>query len=160
MFLTMLNQLEKERLLGPDSEVANIGMVMGLYIQFLYNMEHDHYLLEPKAGEDGSRTGGSSPLGDGILAYAKKHGVEIKGAEVLVDLISEMAEVEVPERENPWGWGEKYKEYAKDLGMAGDEWDITTWKPKERKEAAFDGKDPMTRQMIREIRNGAIMQPA
>lgn len=161
MFLTILHQLEKERLFGPDSEVANVGMVMGLYIQFLSSMEHDHCLLEQETSEDGSRTGASAALGGGILAYAKKHGIEIKGSEVLVDLIPEMDEdVEILGGVDPWGFGEKYDEYARELGMGGDEWDITTWKPKERKEAAFDGKDPMTRVMIREIKNGAIMQPA
>lgn len=161
MFLTMLHQLENERLLAPDSEVANIGMVMGLYIEFLYNMKHDYGLLEPGTPEDGSQTGGSASLGGGISAYAKKHGIEIKGAEVLDDLVPEVDEnAEVPEGDDPWGWGERYEEYAKELGMGGDEWDITTWKPKERKEAAFDGKDPMSREMIREVRAGAIMQPA
>lgn len=161
MFLTMLHQLEKERLLGPDSEVANVGMVMGLYIQFLYSMEHDYGLLEPRTSDDGSETGGSTALGGGILAYTKKHGIEIKGVEMLEDLIPEMDEnVEIPEGDDPWGWGRAYMEYTKESGMGGDEWDVTTWKPKERKEATFDGKDPMTRAMIREIRAGAIIQPA
>lgn len=164
MFLTMLHDLEKSDVLSPTSAAANLGVVMGLYMQLFEKLSTDFGLLEEDPEGDGP-LGGSLMLSGSIRLYAKKHGVEIGGADVLEDVINELDELddlEIPEGDDPWSWDMEYRAY-RDVSseeMGGDHWDITTWKPKERKDAAFDGKDPLNRAMINHIKSGALMQMA
>lgn len=42
-------------------------------------------------------------------------------------------------------------------GIGGDRYDISTWRPVERREANFDRKDPFTRTMINAVKQGRVM---
>ena len=72
--------------------------------------------------------------------------------------LDEMDDLEVPEGDEPRGWESELEQYESELG--GDRWDITTWKPKERKDAVFNGKDPLSRTMINHIKSSTLMQLA
>lgn len=164
MFLTMLQHLDREGLLSPTSPIANLGLLMGLYMQLFESVNNDYGLLEEDT-HNSEVIRGSVMLKGTILSYSRKSNVEIRGADVLEDLIRELDEVDnldIPEGDDPWDWKGQVEQYSGEVEgeLGGDQWDITTWKPKERKDAAFDRKDPLNRAMIDHIKSGALMQLA
>ena len=157
MFTTMLAMLDREGLLKPDSEVKSLGVVMAGFIRFVAEV------IGPDFGIY------ANGLDKTVLAYAKKHNIDLKLFGI--DQTLENAEVdaeklELPASEckngDPWGWKRTLAQYKKNYGpkIGGDKLDITTWTPAERRKAAFDKKDPLTKKMIDAIKDGMIMQPA
>lgn len=151
MFLAMLATLERNELLKPESEVKNIGAVMGTFIRFIND-------LQPC----GIKWDKHDPK---IKAYAAKHGIKIIG---LNDPIYEQSsdDVEIPEAtadaNDPWGWKKTYRKLKNSRSglFGGDSKDITSWTPTERKRKAFDNKDPLSRSAINQIKAGGIMELA
>lgn len=158
MFCTMLATLDREGLLKADSEVKSLGVVMAAFIRLIVGI-----------GPDFGIQGGG--LDKRVLAYAKKHNIELKG---LFDIESKLEEpkaeadmLELPASDakegDPWVWKQALAQYKKKYGrpgIGGDHLDITTWTSAERKKASFDKKDPMNKKMIDAIKKGLIMQPA
>ncbi|KAJ5400482.1 hypothetical protein N7465_010971 [Penicillium sp. CMV-2018d] len=150
MFLTMLATLERNDLLKSDSEVKNIGAIMGLFIRFMVDLEA--YGIEWHG------------IYADIEAYAAKHDITIHG--------SNHPRYEKPSGEtvplfpeatfnsnDPWGWKTTLANLKKNQRgrMGGDSKDITSWTPAERKKVAFDKKDPISRSLMTHIKNGRIM---
>lgn len=161
MFLTMLDQLEGQGLLSATSEVANLDLIMGLFVQLMHEYDKDYGLLDvdkpisPKADAAASKF---IPL---VRAYSKKHDITLKGSDTVADLASKGDDAEIPEGCTGWDFWTAYKKYEKDCGkLGGDSLDITTWKPKDRRDASFDGKDPLSRAMLKDIKEGMVMQLA
>ncbi|KAF3030905.1 hypothetical protein E8E15_011326 [Penicillium rubens] len=148
MFLTMLSTLERNDLFKSDSEVKNIGAIMGLFIRFIVDV-----------GEYGMDDHDAK-----IKAYAAKHNVKIHGLNHPSYEESSGETVELPEAtanaNDPWGWAKVLKELKKANGgrLGGDSKDITSWTPAERRKAAFDNKDPIPRSAMTRIKNGDIME--
>jgi hypothetical protein len=155
----MLATLDREGLLKADSEVKSLGMVMAAFIRLIVN----------GIGPDFDIQGGG--LDKKVLAYAKKHNIELKG---LLDIENKLEKpkaeadmLELPASDakegDPWNWKQALAQYKKKHGgpdIGGDHLDITTWTSAERKKASFDKKDPMNKKMIDAIKQGLIMQPA
>jgi hypothetical protein len=150
MFLTVLSTLERNDLFKPDSEVKNIGAIMGLFIRFIVDVE--------ECGIDWDDHDAK------IRAYAAKHNVKIHGLNHTRYEESSGDTVELPEAtanaNDPWGWANVLTELkeANDGCLGGDSKDITSWTPAERRKAAFDNKDPIPRSAMTHIKNGDIME--
>lgn len=150
MFLTMLATLKRNGLLKSDSEVKNIGAIMGLFIRFMVDVE-----------EYGINWEGEYAY---IEAYAAKHDITIHGLNHERYEKPSGETVELPEAtansNDPWGWKKTLASLKKnnDGRMGGDSKDITTWTPAERKKVAFDKKDPISRSAMTHIKNGRIME--
>ncbi|KGO70923.1 hypothetical protein PITC_066040 [Penicillium italicum] len=150
MFLSMLATLERNDLFKSDSEVKNIGAMIGLFIRFIVDFQ--------EYGIDWDSHGAK------IKAYAAKHNITIHGLNHPRYEKSIGETVELPEAtansNDPWGWEKLLAELKKNNGgrLGGDSKDITSWTPAERKKAAFDKKDPISRSAITHIKNGRIME--
>lgn len=150
MFLTMLATLERNDLFKSDSEVKNIGAIIGLFIRFIIDIEA--YGIDWD-GQDAN-----------LKAYAAKHDITIHGLNHPHYEESAGETVELPEAtansNDPWGWKKTLAKLKKnnDGRMGGDSKDITSWAPAERKKAAFNKKDPISRSAMTHIKNGRIME--
>ena len=156
LFLAMLAKLERLDLLKPDSEVKNLAAVM---IMFIGNsQELSHYELRfPES------------FATNVLAYALKHGIALselfKVDEFVKDHSEQAGGVTLPAADSnsndPWEFSDALKKYraSKDAGgMGGDQYDITTWTPSERKASAFNKrKDPCPKSMIDALKKGMVM---
>ncbi|OAA43468.1 hypothetical protein BBO_04611 [Beauveria brongniartii RCEF 3172] len=179
MFLHMLATLELDGR-GVRDAVLNLGTIMALYIKLAQDSRQNNLLCEDE--EDEELTGGviySPPrFDDYVLAYAKKFDVTLCGPKELDKLIDECRRVGLPEvtleNDDPWNFfetlqgyeGANYrapprgsiwyddKEYR---GIGGDHYDISSWRPVERRKASFDKKDPFTRSMINAVKQGLVM---
>jgi len=159
MFATMLAMLDREGLLKPDSEVKSLGAVMAAFARLITEIGPDF----------GIEAGG---LVAKVLAYAKKHNIELRALSDIEDrdrfrkYMEEADKLELPASDaksrDPWGWRKASTLYKKLYGpkIGGDKLDISTWTSAERKKAAFDKKDPFNKKMIDAIKDGMIMQPA
>jgi hypothetical protein len=152
MFLSMMATLERNDLLKPDSEVKNVGMIMGLLIS-LRDFAEDFE--------------GFDDLPKYIHAYATKHKI------VLLDVPKDSEPEEpvpatgkgsLPEptakKNDPWGFSAELKKLGKEQTLGGDRFDITTMSGPERKKANFDGKDPLAGEGIKALKQGLVMQLA
>ncbi|KAH7392682.1 hypothetical protein BKA66DRAFT_439397 [Pyrenochaeta sp. MPI-SDFR-AT-0127] len=59
---------------------------------------------------------------------------------------------------DPWGWNAKFKAYKKRQGsrLGGQRYDITKMSRKDRAAAAYDGKDPLARFSLKDLREDCI----
>lgn len=98
-----------------------------------------------------------------VAAYAKKHGITLKGVPGLKALVDDLEgeEEELPNAEehgeDPWGWADALASYKKGRKIGGDDLDITSWTPAKRKQHAFDQKDPLGKKETDAIKNGMVM---
>ncbi|KAG7286693.1 hypothetical protein NEMBOFW57_009004 [Staphylotrichum longicolle] len=184
LFMSILAQLEQEKLLAKDSEIKSLGLIMALFMDFAVN-SRDYGLLED------SKTESLGPAKDKkkwdphafenqILAYARKYDIELVGPSSALDTIDEAdADVDLPVPESntgkadPFGFAMALKKYIKDYGGAtafmaqnnkpltpigGDSLDITTWTSAKRKSKAFDKKDPLGKAELKALKEGMVMQ--
>ncbi|KDN65805.1 hypothetical protein CSUB01_04988 [Colletotrichum sublineola] len=164
LFLATLARLEREGVLAPDSEVKDLGHVMAgmLKVAAVFRgyslLEHGTRVRKSKKrpfpyAEDS--------FDNYVAAYAKKHGITLRGVPGLKDLLVNVDDsVELPNEEHgddPWGWQAAFSEYKKGRDIGGDNLDITSWTSAERKRAAFNKKDPLGKKEIDAIKNGMVM---
>ena len=162
MFLSMLANFERLGFLHPNSEVKNLGIMMGLYLEL---------------AEAGNYGNGKAPLsydetdiGEVILAYANKYNIVLKtpkdNSALIAKLQTKAAEVKLPlsdaEHTDPWNWAGDLKDYSETYSpefssIGGDKCDITTWMPSERKNASLNGKDPIPRSTFNKLKEGLVM---
>ncbi|OOQ88783.1 hypothetical protein PEBR_11429 [Penicillium brasilianum] len=152
IFLTMMATLERLDLLKPDFEIKNIGMIMGLAIRL------NAYAVDLESFED---------LPKYLNAYAAKHKIVLhdvpkdSGSEEPVPATGKGSLSEPTAKKNdPWGFALELKKLKKEQPLGGDKFDITTVSGPERKSAHFDGKDPLTKQAIKALKEGLVMQLA
>ncbi|KAL2698660.1 hypothetical protein AAEP93_010048 [Penicillium crustosum] len=150
MFLSMLATLERNDLFKPDSEVKNIGAIMGLFIRFMIDVESSGITWDRQYAD--------------IEAYAAKHDITIHGLNHLRYNKPRGEMAGLPEAtansDDPWDWKKTLTKLKKNTRgrMGGDSKDITSWTSAERKKVSFDKKDPISRSMMTQIKNGGIMQ--
>lgn len=185
-FLAMLARLEHLNLLKPDSEVKNLGLIMALYIKLaatedIFDFHDDTDEIKKNNGTDETFTFVPSEFPSYILAYAKKYNIKLVEATGVDKVIEDLDdEVELPERSrdehplsdllcDPWDLKGASKEYVEKHAidydgrrglkthLGGDYLDITTWTSAERKNASFDGKDPLGKEEIDAIKKGMVL---
>lgn len=158
----MLATLDRNGLLKQDSEVKNLGMIMGLYIRLGFDDDL-----------------GFEDLNTRVLAYATKKNIEIRGLMKLqsrVDgLQAEADKITLPasgaKNNDPWDWKKLMGDYEgycqaiptyaiKPNKMGGDGCDITTWPSATRKKHSFDKKDPLGKEEMDAIKQGMVIQVA
>lgn len=151
MFLTALASLERHGLLKPDSEVKNLGVMMGQFLRFQNICD-------------------SFPEGldTAVVAYAAKHNIQIQG---LSDVRSRLESIRESDEEvvlpasdaestDPWDFNGKFLDYIERNAPAvgGDSYDVTTWTCAERKRKSFTGKDPFSKKDRDALKEGMVLQ--
>lgn len=169
MFGSMIARLEREGLVGPDSEVKNLAQIMALY----YRIGSD---------EDGlmemgfSSTQRNRHVATMTFAYSKKHDIVLRSPISLnpetlshFGVFAQNFHIPAPETRNndPWDWTKALNDYKNAFQRPGyafcpgpigaDRFDITTWTSAKRKKHNVQGKDPISPAKINEIKNGKIL---
>lgn len=155
MFLAMLATSERQKLLGPDSEVKNLGAIMGMYV-----------LIAAEIGSEPSKLSATRHTSKVIMVYAAKYGVTVQSPS---DLTKELARRKITSRtttipkstandNNPWEWCETLDDYKVDCWrpsyafkggpVGGDRLDITSWAPEERAKYSLSESDGFLSQSI------------
>ncbi|KAF3941942.1 hypothetical protein ABW19_dt0206048 [Dactylella cylindrospora] len=160
-FLTTLHELERQDLLEPDTEILNIGLIMGLFL--------NAYSIFGDGEQQSIKFGGREAIWpEFIVAYARKYSIKIGGS-VTENEIAEYDDEDIvlPKRQgksDPWGFQSKFRnqrkersygrEYKVDRAGHGIHYDITKWTSKERAKASFDKKDPLPKDVIAALKRG------
>ncbi|RAL07347.1 uncharacterized protein BO97DRAFT_378712 [Aspergillus homomorphus CBS 101889] len=171
MLLTALAELEKQGQLGANSDVRNLGMVMGLFAKEAQALRSDGYIDDEPSTTNKTYSG--EHFVPYLLAYANKHNIPIHGPSEIDEIIAEAeeeaeeADVQLPTAKDPWKWATAFKAYErKNKGsttrsgkavIGGDSLDITTFSSAERKANSFDGKDPLSAKEIKSIKDGMCL---
>ncbi|KAJ5654026.1 hypothetical protein N7490_001029 [Penicillium lividum] len=156
MFMSMLFNLQQARVLGPDSEVLNLGMIMMVILRFV------KFRWAERIENEGEE------LTPYVLTYATKYKVDLVPKDDLEDLMNkyEAKEVTLPKgSENPWSVDKLLKRYMEselpyqfgDDKIGGDSLDVTAWTSAKRKKDSFDGKDPFAKADMDNVKKGAII---
>ncbi|XHG02977.1 hypothetical protein AWENTII_006298 [Aspergillus wentii] len=176
MFLTTLAELEKQGVLDANSEIRNLGLIMGLLASEANVMRSEGFIsVDTKSRKKSYHGEYFVPY---LLAYARKHNISMRGPSNLDDIIAE-AEEEAEEKDvtlptapkDPWKWATAFKAYERGnmvspfsrstrTKIGGDSLDITTYTTQERKKASFDKKDPFNAEMIQALKDGEVLQLA
>jgi len=180
--MSMLAQLSRANLLSPDSELKSLGWVMALFMDMAH-AARNYGLLEDPAEEalgpaKAGKTWQPQYFEQQILAYAQKHKIVLVGPAKIETLVADTdGDVDLPDEaaDDPFGYSRELKEYIDMNGkvdfvmngkpltaprIGGDDLDITTWTPAERKKASYNNKDPLGRKEIEAIKKGMVMQLA
>ncbi|KAF5863229.1 hypothetical protein ETB97_010457 [Aspergillus alliaceus] len=163
MFLTMLAKLESQGLLGPDSEIKNLGMVMALYICTTSDMRQ--YGIAEGNDDKSNKVANFHDADAKISAYAKKYNIQLRGPSDIDSCVDDLDDVSLPRAGNdPWGWGAVFKQYEKRYGqqgkskIGGNRFDITAMSATERKSKSFAKRDPLGKEELNAIKQGGILQ--
>jgi hypothetical protein len=156
----MLAFFESKNMLSETSEVKDLGLIMGLFIKLARDVR-EYNLLE--SDEKFER------FDDYVLAYATKFGITLRGPKDIDELAAECngtVKLPVATAAKPDVWSvytainNFKKAYGGSLGprspakIGGDHYDITAMSSAERKDAAFDKKDPLSKELIQALKNG------
>lgn len=127
MFLAMLARLEKESLLGKDSEIKNLGLIMGLFMGFASDGKPCG-LMEWSDDEETIKSAkykkkwNPNSFANHILAYARKYDIDLVSRpdmDKLIDKASEHVDLPVPDpktkRADPFGFAKALQNYEANL---------------------------------------------
>lgn len=169
----MLARLERDRRLGPDSEVKNLALIMSLYIKIFRNLHDDDLLEEGKEetvklkAADGSTTKYTFNLGlfdEYILGYAKRHGITLPD----IPEDDDLEELPIQAAGDPWNTAAAFRFYEKKYGkmrgpddtvpaIGGDRYDVTAWSSGQRAAATRKKRDPFSKKEIGALRLGFLL---
>lgn len=163
----MLATLERQKLLGPDSEVKNLGAIMGIYV-----------LIAAEIGSKDSKLSETRHTSKVIMVYAAKYGVTVQSPS---DLTKELARRKITSRtttipkptandNDPWSWCETLDDYKVDClrpsyafkggPVGGDRLDITSWTPEERAKYSFaESNGILSQSMLDSFKRGEVPLP-
>lgn len=176
MFLTMLAELEKQDSLGANSNVRNLGLIMGFYASKASEVHSAGYVNTDTDSK--AKTYRGQNFVPYLLGYTRKHNIAMHGPSDIDKIIAEGEEeaeendVKLPTaKKDPWKWATAFKAYERKNQAAshgrrrktkigGDSLDITSFSSQERKAASFTKKDPLTADMIKAIKEGLVLQLA
>jgi hypothetical protein len=161
MVLSMLATLQKEGHMKSDSEYKNIGWIIKLYLR-LADLLREQSLIDEEP--TGKRKGAFKFNVGNFELYLRKYAAEA-GINIPDDKDAPGdTDVNMPnaEAEDPWNWAKSLAKYTKSYGtgagkkrhIGGDQYDVTTMSSAERKQAAFNKKDPITPAMMKRIKVG------
>lgn len=183
LFMSMLARLEREKLLSGDSEIMNLGLIMAAFMDFAHGCRSYGLLEESKKEALGpakdKKKWEPHAFDNQILAYARKYGIELVGPSNIAIIIGDAnANVDLPAPESntgkadPFGFTKSLKKYKIEEGgttafmvgnnniitpIGGDSLDITTWTSAKRKSKAFDKKDPISKELMKGIKNEGLV---
>lgn len=151
MFLSMLITLEEEGLLGPNTKVKNLGMIMAMFIHLI----------------DEERPYNGESFDIFVYAFAIKYKVELIGLHkshlgMLQDEVLGKEDI-LPEdgSEHPWVLEDALEDYmeleAASMSVGGSDLDITAWTSAERKKHSFNGEDPISDETLAAMEEGGIL---
>ena len=150
MFLSLLTTLERNDLLKPDSEIKNLGALIGLFIRLIIDLEP--YSISRKNNDSN------------LKAYAAKYGIKLLGlnGERYEKPVDGTTKLPSDKATDPWGWKKVFAGLKRGKGnyFGGDRHDITSWTPAERKRRAFDKKDPFPQEALDMIKKGGLISSA
>ncbi|RMD39555.1 hypothetical protein DV735_g5587, partial [Chaetothyriales sp. CBS 134920] len=158
MFLDSLARLEREKLLGPDSPVQSLPLIIASsasahalttkqttfhirdWADFVRQYVHTYKLAAklPKLPN---------------YKETEKDVPEKAAAELEAFVLPEVTDAVT----DPWNWTDAFAKYSKDKNVGGDEHDLTAWSSAKRKASSFDGRDPLTRSDIAALKAGKVM---
>lgn len=167
MVLSVIANFEVMGLLKPDSEVKDLGVVMAMYMQGTKCWE-DLSLLDE---EDPETEFSTDAFSDYLFSYANKYQIKLQGPPNIDEIVKDLQDVDLPDArtKDPWNWADAFKQYLEGYGrvvkgnkreIGGDELDITAWTSKDRKSKSFSGKDPLGKNEIKALKEGAVLQLA
>ncbi|KAI1323514.1 hypothetical protein F5Y16DRAFT_344853 [Xylariaceae sp. FL0255] len=184
MFLSMLAKLDRLQLLSADSQVKSLACTTAQYMDLAEDLRRGDLLAGARRKKySGKKPLQAAYFDDAILSYAVKRNITLCGPPNLQDLIANAKpEPELPleTSKDPWAFKQMLAKYeAKDYvelfrfmtgnsrahgfdkgahsGIGGDTLDITTWTSACRKEKSFDNKDPLPKEIIKNLKEGLVM---
>ncbi|KAI0169029.1 hypothetical protein GGR52DRAFT_574254 [Hypoxylon sp. FL1284] len=150
-FASALNELDHAKMLKPDSDIKDLGLIMSYYL----------YWVDTLKGR-----GLELPFRKEVVAYAKKAGVDLKevgmfGTEERVkELEREMGKIKAfsskgsqPDR---WDWKKKFRKFSKDYKIGGEKYNILKMTREERAGYAVDKKDPLAHFSDKDLQEGNV----
>lgn len=185
LFLAMLARLAGKGLLGPQSPIRNLGLVMTLFILTAAEAREHAAVL----GELKQEPLPSSELWEPqnferyIVAFSREHRIGLVGLPNVNEVLATIdSSATLPAFACPLCSGDReydafnyqkalrdYKEmyaglFATLVGqrvsrptIGGDSLDITTWSSSERASCALDRRDPLSEEQMEAIRKGLVM---
>lgn len=178
MFLDMLYTLEREGQLSATSEIKDLGVTIAMFVKFAADMR-DAEALETDCDDLGTEGLPDIATFDEVaLGYARKYSVVMPEGGGVAGVLAEvepLGEEKLPEagaNKSPWKLDTRLRNYKREqagvagllrgtaakTAIGGDWLDITSWKPAERKKAAFDGKDPLSKDALDALKRGDVLQ--
>lgn len=184
MFLRTLAEFESKDMLGPNSEVRNLGVIMALWMDWThFARKHFSVLYQSKREFFGPQEDGKiwfpHRYDNQILAYAAKYDIKLVGPHNLADIIAAAdTNVDLPvvnaAEPDPFGFTQNLAKYVDEFaGMAahfseraeksqatigGDYLDLTSWTSEERKKKHFRGQDPLPQNVVDAVQRGLVLQ--
>lgn len=159
-FLSMLNALDRAGQLKPDSDLKDLGLIMGLFagiasdFQDAYNMEDEldweaHILKYAK----------DKNIDVGVSFEGKKLANKSDDGDSDEEGFNEDDTNEWPKAANDrWSFSKKLKEHKDTYELlGGTEYDITKMSRAQRAEHAFDKKDPLADVPLKDLKEGNLM---
>ncbi|KAH6613668.1 hypothetical protein B0J18DRAFT_473406 [Chaetomium sp. MPI-SDFR-AT-0129] len=187
LFMSMLALLERKKLLSKDSEIKNLDVVMAIFLEVAQGARC-YGFLEDSATEalgpaKDKKTWQPDYFDNNIVAYARKYDIEltgIHGLEKLIEDADEDVDLPVPasnadDKADPFGFVKGLKAYKKEHGgitaflaqtkkpnsvIGGDHLDISSWTSAKRKSKAFNKKDPLGKEELAALKEGAVLSLA
>lgn len=100
-FLTMLDQLEREDFLNPNSKIKDLPLIMALFLQVSDQYVDARSLSDPEL-----------PWDEHVVTYANKNGIRIAGPFGIESTVGDKGtSTELPKRKgrsaDRWGWKKK-----------------------------------------------------
>lgn len=184
LFMSMLALLERKNLLSKVSEIKNLDVMMAIFLDIAHGARC-YGFLEDSATESlgpakDKKEWQPEFFDNHILAYARKYDIDLIGIDGIDKLIEDTdADVDLPvpasnadDKADPFGFVKGLKGYKKEHGgvtaflaqskksnsvIGGDHLDITSWTSAKRKSKAFNKKDPLGKEELAALKNGAVM---
>jgi hypothetical protein len=183
LFMSMLAQLERKKLLSKDSPIISLGLVMALFMKFARGAR-DYGLLgdseeEPLGQAKDKKKWQPHYFDNYILAYARKYDIKLVGPYNIDEIIADAdPDVDLPvemssnSKADPFGFARCLADYIVEFGgstaflagnkssrtpIGGDNLDITAWSSAKRKSKAFDKKDPLGKKEIDALKKGLVL---
>ncbi|KAG9254111.1 uncharacterized protein F5Z01DRAFT_674427 [Emericellopsis atlantica] len=149
LVLTTLSTLESHDQLKEGSDIRNLGWMMSLTHAMSGTLREMNVMGPTAPSKAKAFKFNPDNLDLYVCAFAHRHSITIPG--VSEDDMAEAAHMAMPKAgaKDHWGWTRGSARVA-----GGDRFDITTMSSAERKEAAFDEKDPIPAKVMESIKKG------
>lgn len=170
MLGTMLATLERNNVMGADSEVKNLGEVMALYFRIGTDKALAGMGFKPRSP--------TRRVAYIALAYSIKYNIALRSPVSLepslskIHRVAQKTKLPAPEfrRNDPWNWAKVLREYQEDFRrpmyafcpgpVGGDRLDITTWTSEKRMKHNYEDKDPISSADMENVKNGMVLDLA
>ncbi|KAF3061026.1 hypothetical protein GL218_03102 [Daldinia childiae] len=134
--LTVLNELDRAKMLKADSEIKDLGLIMTFYLYWVEDLEIPDLEL---------------PYRKEVVSYAKRAGIDLSlagcyGTDEKIKALERAGKIKpisgAPKTDR-WDWKKKFKKFSKEYKIGGERFNILKMSRDERAGYAFDKKDPL-----------------